>query len=127
MAEERITGRGGYGAVNPSELLEALRLGFDDMEAYAYMAGGDVVLRVEYELLVLRVPRHLLYWDLTAYLRRLGSEVAQCGHTIYFTYNAYGLRIVYQARIIHIHRGNAYLAVAPRHVGKMPRCGQELE
>lgn len=121
--------RGGGGSKprswSPSTLLEALRTSFDDIEAYAYMNGGELILRSEYELIIIRVPSSLIYWDLEAYLYKLGAQVYDCRRGIGFILpTASGPRLVFHARIIHRENGKAYIAIEPRGVvnrGEKPK------
>ncbi len=106
-----------YSGWSPSTLLEALRTSFDDIEAYAYLSGGDVILRAEYELLVIRVPVELGYEDFAVYLDKLGGSVYVCSRGMGFVLpTAAGPRLAFHARRIHVSGRNAYIAVEPRGV-----------
>lgn len=120
--ELRHEGRGS--GWSPSTLLEALHTSFDDIESFAYINGGDLVFRSEYELLVIRVPGGIGYADLEAYIERLGGSVYPCRRGLGFILpTMQGPRIAYHARIIHRERGSTYLAIEPRgvvHRGERP-------
>ena len=100
-----------------SEVMESMRMFFDDIEAYTYMSNGEVILRLEYELIVIRIPAELGLRDLASYLFRLGAQVYR---------NSRGLDIVIQvnpetwlalrAATIHLDNGWAYIAIEPRKI-----------
>lgn len=125
MASKSVGGGSKPQGWSPSTLLEALRASFDDIEAYAYMSGGDLVLRSEYEVLVIRVPRSLGYEDLEVYLDRLGASLYRCSRGLGFILPTMsGPRLAFHARIIHRDRNGTYIAVEPRGVvsrGSRPR------
>lgn len=117
MTHKELRRGGGGGEWSPSTLLEALSTSFDDLEAYAYMNGGDLILRSEYELLILRVPSALTYSDLEAYVERLGGSVYPCRRGLGIILPTIsGPRLAFHARIIHREAGNTYLAIEPRGV-----------
>jgi len=113
-------------AWSPSSLLNAARVSFDDIEAYAYISGGELILRLEYELLVIRVPSVFGYEDLAAYVSRLGGDAFKCKRGLGFTLpSVAGLKIAFHARIIHREKESIYIAVEPRGVAgreKPPLC-----
>ncbi|KSW11462.1 hypothetical protein CF15_00995 [Pyrodictium occultum] len=125
MVAKELNGGSKPKSWSPSTLLEALRTSFDDLEAYAYINGGDLVLRSEYEVLVIRVPGSLVYWDLEAYLYKLGAQVYECRRGLGFILpTSSGPRLVFHARMIHRENGMAYIAIEPRGVaarGERPR------
>ena len=125
MASKSVGGGSKPQGWSPSTLLEALRASFDDIEAYAYMSGGDLVLRSEYEVMVIRVPRSLGYEDLEVYLDRLGASLYRCSRGLGFILPTMsGPRLAFHARIIHRDRNGTYIAVEPRGVvakGSRPR------
>ena len=100
-----------------SEVMESMRMFFDDIEAYTYMSNGEVILRLEYELIVIRIPVKLGLRDLASYLFKLGAQVYR---------NRRGLDIVIQvnpetwlalrAATIHVDNGWAYIAIEPRKI-----------
>jgi hypothetical protein len=125
LASKEVRGGSQPKGWSPSTLLEALRVSFDDIEAYAYMSGGDLVLRSEYEVLVIRIPRSLGYDDMEAYLDKLGASVYRCSRGLGFILpTVSGPRIAFHARIIHRDRHGTYIAIEPRGVvtrGERPR------
>lgn len=125
MASKEVPGGSKPREWSPSTLLEALRVSFDDIEAYAYMNGGDLVLRSEYEVLVIRVPNIYDYSDFEAYLDKLGASVYRCSRGLGFILpTVSGPRIAFHARVIHRDRTGTYIAVEPRGVvarGERPR------
>ena len=107
--------RGGIPPI--SEVMESMRMFFDDIEAYTYMSNGEVILRLEYELIVIRVPARLGLRDIASYLFNLGAQVYR---------NRRGLDIVIRvntntwlalrAATIHLENGWAYIAIEPRKI-----------
>ncbi len=125
MTSRELGGGSNAKGWSPSTLLEALRTSFDDIEAYAYMNGGDLVLRSEYEVIVIRVPAGLGYRDFMSYLEKLGASVYPCSRGLGFILpTVSGPRIAFHARMIHREAGSVYIAVEPRGVvtrGERPR------
>jgi hypothetical protein len=94
---------------------EVIRLGFDDIEAYAYMTGGTLILRLDPRLIIVKLPKMVVHWDLIGYLEKIGATIR---HTekrgrIRFTYEALGCQVDFIASIIYRYGDSVYLAVAP--------------
>ena len=100
--------------LSPQHVPEVIKLGFDELEAYAYMAGGEPILRIEYKLLVIRLPLYAVRWDFIGYLRKLGAQIiSRKKREITFTYEALGVEVKFRGGIIHRYGDNVYLAFVP--------------
>ncbi len=113
MASSELNGQGG-GGWSPGLLLQALRNLFDDLEAFVAIRGGSVVLRLEYELLILSVPG-FSYESLEQYLHGLGATVYRCRKGLgAIVPSTGGTRVAIHARVIHREGLKAYVAFEPR-------------
>lgn len=106
------------GSVPPiSEVMESLRMFFDDIEAYAYMSNGEVILRLEYEVMVIRVPSRLGLRDLASYLFRLGAQVYRNRRYLDIVIQVnLGTWLALRAATIHAENNWAYIAIEPRKI-----------
>jgi hypothetical protein len=93
---------------------EVIRLGFDDIEAYAYMTGGTLILRLDPNLIIVKLPKMVVRWDFIGYLEKIGAEVKRVERRrIYFTYEALGYQVDFVASPIFRYADSVYLAVTP--------------
>lgn len=98
----------------PSSLLEALSMSFDDLEAYAYINGGDVILRQEYELLILKIPSYLSRRDFAVYVNNLGGTAFICKNGLGFILpTVTGIMISFYSQVIHTEKNYKYMAIEP--------------
>ncbi|BEP18428.1 hypothetical protein PYJP_17800 [Pyrofollis japonicus] len=99
------------------QVFESIRLLFDDIEAYAYMSRGEVILRLEYELILIRVPTGYGLRDLASYLFKLGAHIYRKRRGIDFALDVDEENwVVFHAETIHVERGQAYIAIEPRRI-----------
>jgi len=102
----------------PSEIV---RLSFDDIEAYAYMTGGSLILRLDPNIIIVKLPSIVVRWDFIGYLDKIGATVRRISRgRIYFTYEAMGCKVNLIASIIHRYADSVYVAVTPYSKGS--RC-----
>ncbi len=95
--------------------LEVVALGFDDIEAYAYMVGGDVIVRLNGKLLIVKLPKPVVKWDLIGYLEKIAADILEVrNRKIVFTYEAFNCKVELLLSTIYQHGGFLYVAVTPR-------------
>jgi hypothetical protein len=89
-------------------------MSFDDLEAYAYINGGDVILRQEYELLILKIPSYLSRRDFAVYISNLGGTAFICRNGLGFVLPTItGIMISFYSQVIHTEKNYKYIAIEP--------------
>ncbi len=106
------------------ELLLTVREVFDYVEGMALDCGGAVVLHLDYELVVVRLPRHA-YQDYMDMVMSLADRVVECGGRGYYMFFAAdperGTSVVVRAKPLFRYRGSVYVGF--RVVGaECPGC-----